>query len=362
MNKRNILQIMPEFGLAGAETMCETLCYELQKNDKYNVYIASLFNFHSPITERLEANGLKIFYIGKKKGTDFSVIWKLKRIMQELHIDIVHTHRYVMQYAIPAAILAKVPCRIHTIHNIATEEVDALRRKFASFFYRHCNVIPVSISPKVRDSVEEYYGIASYNLPIVYNGSDLTKCIIKNNYSVQHVFKFVHIGRFTAVKNQELIVHAIAQLKSDGYKVHLDLIGGAGNEREIEQKVLEMKLENEITLCGLQSNVYPFISRCDAFILPSQYEGMPITLIEAMGSGMPIIASNVGGIPDMIQHEKEGILITPTLCELVNAMKRLIENQEIRERFGNAAKTKAQVFSSNKMCLGYIELYEKQFI
>lgn len=358
---RNILQVMPEFGLAGAETMCEALCYELQKTEKYNVYVASLYDFRSPITERLEAHGVKIFYIGKNKGTDLSVIGKLKKIMIDEHIDIVHTHRYVMQYAIPAAVMAKVPCRVHTVHNIATEEVNRLRRKFALFFYRFCRVIPVSISPKVRDSVEIEYGISSQELSVVYNGSDLSKCIIKENYSTDETFNFVHIGRFASVKNQTLIVDAISRLKNEGYNVHIDLLGGAGNEVEIEEKVRTLHLENEITLCGLQSNVYPFISKADAFLLPSKYEGMPITLIEAMGSGMPIIASNVGGIPDMIEHGKEGLLINPNLDELVEAMMLLMNNHDLREKLGVAARIKAQQFSSKNMCQGYIEQYEKGF-
>lgn len=360
MNRvKNVLQVMPEFGLAGAETMCEALCYELQKTEKYKVFVASLFDFRSPITERLEANGVKIFYVGKMKGTDLSVIGKLKNIMIDEQVDIVHTHRYVMQYAIPAAVMAKVPCRIHTVHNIATEEVDKLRRIFASIFYRFCKVQPISISPKVRDSVQQEYRIGIENLPVVYNGSDLSRCIIKNNYTVSETFNFVHIGRFTPVKNQSLIVDAISQLKTEGYNVHVDLLGGAGNEKEIEKKVIKLNLENEITLCGLQSNVYPFISKGDVFLLPSRYEGMPITLIEAMGSGMPIIASNVGGIPDMIEHGKEGLLIDPNLDELVEAMKLLINNQDLREKIGVAARIKAQQFSSKNMCQGYIEQYEK---
>ena len=76
---------------------------------------------------------------------------------------------------------------------------------------------------------------------------------------------------------------------------------------------------------------------------------------------MPIIASNVGGIPDMINHGKEGLLINPNIDELVEAMKLLINNHDLRKKIGVAARIKAQQFSSNNMCQGYIEQYEKGF-
>ena len=131
---KNILQVMPEFGLAGAETMCENLIYELMSTGDYRIVVASLYNFHSPITERLEDKGIKVYYLDKTQGADFSIINRLVKIMKQEQIDIVHTHRYVMQYAIPAAIWAGVKIRIHTIHNIAQKEVDSLRQKFAFFF------------------------------------------------------------------------------------------------------------------------------------------------------------------------------------------------------------------------------------
>ena len=138
MKQVRVLQIMPEFGLAGAEIMCETLVYKLQETGKYQIYVASLYDFHSPITDRMEQNGIKVIYVGKKQGLDLSTIGKLVKIMKRYKIQIVHTHRYVMQYAIPAAIISKVPVRIHTIHNIAYKEVSSFRQKLAYLFYKRC--------------------------------------------------------------------------------------------------------------------------------------------------------------------------------------------------------------------------------
>ena len=87
-----VLQVMPEFGLAGAETMCENLTYELMKLG-HEVVIISLYTFHSAITERLEASGVKVIYLGKKRGFDINIIFKLRKVMKEEKPDTVsYTH------------------------------------------------------------------------------------------------------------------------------------------------------------------------------------------------------------------------------------------------------------------------------
>lgn len=357
--KKNILQVMPEFGLAGAETMCETLCYELKKSNRYNVYVASLFDFHSPITERMEEKGIKIFYIGKGRGIDLKAIFKLYKLMKDLRIDIVHTHRYVMQYAIPAAIMARVKTRVHTVHNIAEKEVDSFRQKIAFFFYHFCHVTPVSISPLIRDSVIARYSLKLWQSPIVYNGTDLSKCFVRQNYKAHNPFRFIHIGRFSLQKNHGVIISAAERLKADRYKFVINLIGGAGNEKERMDEVTKKGLNDVINFSGLQSDIFPFLSESDCFILPSLYEGMPVTLVEAMGCGMPVIASAVGGVPDMIENEASGILIEPNVDSLVNAMQRVMVDDGLRKSIGLNALTKSNDFSSTNMFNGYTKIYEQ---
>lgn len=356
---KNVLQVMPEFGLAGAETMCESLCYQLQKSGKYNVIVASLFDFHSPITERMEKKGIRVIYLNKKPGIDISIIYKIYKVMKEYNIDIVHTHRYVMQYAIPAAIMAGVKVRIHTVHSIATEEVDKLRRKIACVLYKYCNVIPVSISPLVQKTVMKEYHISEKETPVVYNGSDLNKCQVKKSYQVSKQFLFVHIGRFNPAKNHSMIIDAVETLKNKGLDFRINLIGGAGNESEIMEDVKKRNLEEYVHFCGLQSNVYPFLYAADCFILPSLYEGMPISLVEAMGSGLPIIATAVGGIPDMIDNNKSGLLIEPKVNELVAAMEKMMKDEKLRDTLGHLALEKSKCFSAKQMFDGYDHFYSK---
>ena len=353
-----IIQIMPEFGLAGAETMCENLSYELIKQG-VDVIVISLYEYHSAITERMEKNGIKILYLDKKPGLDFSMIRKMIKIFNSEKPDVIHTHRYVMQYAIPAAIIARIKHRVHTMHSVATKENSNLARKINSLFYRFAHVIPVALSEEVQKTIVDEYHIKPENIPVVLNGVDLRKCIIKSNYSINGKIKILHIGRFAIEKNHKVLVESIADLSERGYDIELYLYGQGELEASIKELVKSIHKENNIYFCGLTDDIYSIMPKCDMFVLPSIYEGVPMTLIEAMGTGMPILASNVGGIPDMIENEESGLLCEPTVDGVVRGLERLIESEEDRKRYGENAIISSEKFSADKMAKDYYEIYVK---
>ena len=115
-----IIQIMPDFGMAGAETMVENLTYGLAA-EGHDVLVISLFDLHTAITERIENRGIKIKYLGKKRGFDPSIISKMRKIIKAYQPDVIHTHRYVLPYAFLASMGFKAK-RVHTVHNVAQKE------------------------------------------------------------------------------------------------------------------------------------------------------------------------------------------------------------------------------------------------
>lgn len=354
----NILQIMPEFGLAGAERMCETLCRYIQTHTRHKVYVVSLFDYHSSITDNLESRGIKIIYLDKKKGLDIGTINRLCHVMKKYNIDLIHTHRYVMQYAIPAAMMAGVKKRVHTIHNVASKEVEGLAQKLADVFYKRCRVVPVSISPLVQDSVMERYGLSVSQTPVIFNGTDLSRCVVKSSYHTDGIFNFVHIGRLSEQKNHRGLIEAAAILRDRNCSFKIHLVGEGILEQEIRDMVKTMKLDDNIVFCGLQNNVYPYLAKADAFILPSLYEGLPVTLTEAMGCGLPIIATKVGGIPDMIEDMESGILTDTTPESFAEAMHLIIGDETLRQKIGRNAFKDSIRFSADQMGEKYISLYE----
>lgn len=351
-----IIQVIPLLDLAGAETMCENLTNGLLKLG-HEVTVVSLYDCHTVITERMQQNGVDIFFLNKKSGIDISVIFKLIKIFKEYKPDVVHSHLYAGKYAHIAASLCRIPGKIYTIHNIAVKEAGRLNRLFNRFLFKQCNVIPVSLSEEIQKSVMMEYNMESVFTPVVFNGVPMEKCHKKTDYAGNK--KILHVGRFAIAKNHEVLVKSIANLVESGHEVQLDLYGQGELEESTKDLVKKLHMENNINFCGLTDDIYSIMEQCDMFVLPSIYEGMPMTLIEAMGTGMPILASNVGGIPDMIENEKSGLLCEPTVDGVVGGLERLIESEEDRKRYGENAIISSEKFSADKMAKDYYEIYVK---
>lgn len=344
------------FKLAGAETMCENLCLALQKQG-CEVLAVSLYSEHTSITRHLESAGIKVIYLNKKKGPDVSIFVKLYRLIKEEKPTVVHTHIYAARYALPVAAFCGVPVKVHTVHNIAQKEQAPVGKVINKFMFRYCGVIPVALSKEVRRTVEEVYGIAEDKIPVIFNGIDLSKCKKKEDYSKKKYFKILHIGRFMDVKNHRLILECFSEFVQQHVDARLQLIGDGELKKKMEELAKELHIENVVEFLGLQSNVYPWLHDADLFILPSKFEGMPMTLIEAMGTGLPIIASSVGGVPDMLKNGDNAILINPNLNALLVSLNELYSDEKERRRIGKNARERSNYFSAYQMAQAYIQIY-----
>ncbi len=354
-----IIQIIPEFVLAGAETMCENLTYELIKLG-HEVIVISMYDHRSAITERLEHKGVDIRYLHKKAGFDFSMITKMKKIFKDEKPDVIHTHLYLMPYAIPAAVLSGIKRRVHTVHNEADKENSKNARRLYSFFYKFCGVTPVALSEIIRDSIEKEYKIPQEEIPVILNGIDLANCIEKKDYSIKCKFKILHIGRFTEQKNHLRLLESFKIFHQKNHQSELLLIGDGEKRAEAENYVETHNLQDSVCFLGLQSDVYTYLCDADIFTLPSDYEGVPITLIEAMGTGLPIVATSVGGVPDMLVNGESAILCDKDAHEIACAFEDLYISEDKRKRLGMMAKTESIAFSSAKMAREYSQIYNNR--
>ena len=354
-----VIQVMPNFALAGAEIMCENLVYGL-KQQGVDVVVVSFFDYHSAITERLEKAGVKIIYLNKKLGIDVSIIAKLRKIFKQEKPDIIHTHRYATEYALPAAILAGVKKRVHTVHNVAQKENGRLGRMLNRGFFKCNHVVPVALSSIVQESITKEYKLKKENIPVIFNGIDLSKCQPKENYKLKDDgVTILHIGRFMEQKNHQGLIEAFSIFHQAYPNSKLQLIGDGEKRKEIQTMVEEKGLSDVVSFLGLQDNVYAYLHDADIFTLPSLYEGIPMTLIEAMGTGLPIVATNVGGIPDMLTNGKSAILTEVNSQLIADAFLELAADEEKRKTLGEQAKQQSVKFSAEIMAEEYLKIYSE---
>ncbi|MDO5544824.1 MAG: glycosyltransferase [Eubacteriales bacterium] len=354
-----IMQVIPYFCFGGAEIMCENLTYALN-NAGQEVFVVSLYNERTPIARRMEEAGIRIVYLDKKLGLDLSMVPKLTKLMKQERPDVVHTHLDVIKYAAAAAKLAGVKKCVHTVHSLADREAEGRIQKIINDTYFRKNwSVPVALTPEVQASVSDFYVLPLGNVPVIYNGIDLSRCIPKTSYETGNTVTILHVGRFDIPKNHAGLLEAFRLLRETHPECRLRLVGDGDLRSDMEALAQEKGIADAVEFCGMQSNVYPYLHDADIFTLPSIYEGNPMTIIEAMGTGLPIVASRVGGIPDMISDGESGLLVEPEPEVVCDALARMVEDKALRQKLGQAAKMQSQTFSADQMARDYISCYSK---
>ena len=347
--------MIPVLGMGGAEKMCADLSIELTRLGN-EVIVISLYNEHTDISRQLEKNNVKVYYLNKKTGFDIKCIFQLRKIITEFNPDVIHTHLYSLKYAFLASVGKSIPV-IRTIHNIAEKELGKSDKKVSSVLFKMRYAIPVAISTRIKKTIVDSYNLPSNSIPVVQNGIPLNQFEEKKEYNLHIPCKIVHVGRFQEQKNHICIIESARELIN--YNVKFLLIGDGELKETIEKKAQEYHIDDKIEFVGQTTDVNSYLKESDIFILPSKWEGLPISIIEAMAVGLPIIASDVGGVSDLIQSNQNGLLIKPQSNQLIEAIKKLLGNDSIRKKYGENAKRTSLLFSVEKMAMRYLSLYKR---
>ena len=333
-----IMHILPSLYTGGAEKFCIDLCNELSKNSQDKIYLCSLEKLNEKQQIMYKKIDKKVTFLSmNKEGKSLSVMFDIKHMLENIRPDIVHTHLRAQLFSALGLVSTKIP-NVHTVHSLAHKETTLGKRKIYKFLYTYYNFTPVSISYEVLKSVQQEYG-EKYNHAIdngvqKLQATDMfqkTESWIKSLKENSETKIFVNIGRVYSVKNQKLLIAAFDKLLDEGINAHLLIIGSRKIEpayaHECENLV---RHPNNVHFLDEKSNVSDYLLCADAFCLSSNYEGMPMTILEAMSIGLPTIATPVGGIVDIIDDGLNGFIAKDLSVEsFYTAIKRFLETKNI---------------------------------
>jgi len=251
-----ILQVIPYFCFGGAETMCENLTYGLTELG-HQVVVVSLYGEKTPISERMEEKGIRILYLDKKFGLDISMVPKLRKIMQAEKPAVVHTHLDVIKYAVAAAKLSGIRNCIHTVHNVADKEAEGRIQKIINTVYFKLGWSrPVALSPQVKQTVVDFYGLPDKDVPVIFNGVDLSRCMVKESYTSDGRLKLLHVGRFNEQKNHAGLLEAFRLFLEKHPDSELRLLGEGELLEETVEQAEKLGIQAQVQFCGSTGNVY----------------------------------------------------------------------------------------------------------
>lgn len=300
--------------------------------------------------ESAKGRGLSCFSLKYMKreievASDFLGFFEIRRFIKKLRPDIVHVH------SSKAGALGRLACKslsvpvIFTAHGWAfTEGVSERRRKIYTFIERYM----AQISDKII-TVSEYdrrlalaRGVGSEKgIVTIHNGMPLLPKKQRGNdcSKDEDAVFLIMVARFDEPKDQRALVKALAPLKELKWK--LELVGGGPLLEETRQVAEKLGLKDRVTFSGFCNDVAKRLERADIFVLISHWEGLPLTILEAMRAGLPVVASDVGGVSETIVNSETGFLV-PRGNEqaLTNALSYLIGSKRARETMGERGRCK----------------------
>lgn len=364
----NVLYIIWSLGLGGAERALIYLTQGLNKS-KFNPIVCCL-NDKGVFSEELEKEGIKVIALNKKSGFDLHIIKKLTAVINEYKIDVVHTHLWGANFwGRLAAKFAGVRIIIATEQNVDTWKTPfhLLLDKWFSVFTDRV----IAVSNSVKNFYVKKALINADKIQVIYNCVDLEKYDLRslrvNDSDGSQVTDgeavLGVVGRLVPQKGHRYFLLALKELLNT-YKIKGLIIGSGPLEEELKVFSRSLGLNGSVAFMGLRKDIPNIISAIDILILPSLREGLPLVALEAMALKKPVIATNVGGNPEVVLHGETGFLVPPEdSVELTAAIKRLIQDKELAKRLGeNGYNRVKEYFSKEIMIKKTEELYGDCFV
>lgn len=359
-----VVHIIDRLPPDGAERLlCEVLRYRSDRFSYEVICLAEGGEFAAPLVEM----GVPVTVLGKRRVVDLAMLWRLWIWLRRQRPAVVHTHLFTADtWGRLAARLAGVPVIISTVHS-----VNAWQGRIHRLVDRYLAMMTtrlIACTPQVEEKLVQQDGVARRRIVTLANAVDLQRFDRVSPANLVDSFGFdgnvpvaAVLGRLEAVKGQEYLLGVLALLKQRGIRLQLLLIGDGPQRQELERRVHQLGLEGSVRMAGFRRDIPQLLASVDLLVMPSQWEGLPMALLEGMAMSRPVVAHRVGGIPDVVRDGVEGLLVAPdSPQDLADALQRLIEDPALRGHMGRAARERVSMcYSAEKLSADYEWLYQQ---
>ena len=315
------------------------------------------------LVAEIEAAGVPVDVLGKKGKIDFSLIPRTMAYFKKHRAAVVHTHLFTADaWGRLAAKLAGVGCIVSTAHSVNSWKGPV--HKVIDWLLTAATDRVIACSETVEVSLRDQ-AIPQAKIITIANGIDLAR--IENEASVDlEQYRLAEgapiwcvVGRLNEAKGHSDLLEALAVYRDQGHQFSCVFVGEGELQEAIEERIAELNLGEQIKLLGWRPSAIGFIKGSDALLMPSRWEGLPMTLLESMAAGTPVVATAVGGIPDVISHGVNGLIYpagdAAALCE--NLHKLQYEPERVSTMATKAEQLARARYSAEQVARDYENLY-----
>jgi sugar transferase (PEP-CTERM/EpsH1 system associated) len=362
-----------DFG--GLETLLVD-CINRMPAHRYRHAVICLTDYTS-FAEKITKPDVALFALHKPAGLGLAAHAELYRLLKRLRPAILHTYNLAAVEYAPVAALAGVPVRIHAEHGRDAADPEGknrkhnfLRRLASPFIHRF-----VPVSKDLAHWLAGEVGIAAHKIEMIHNGVDTERFRPASAQEPkQALLPFPAdsivigtVGRVQEVKDQQCLVDAFIRLRGMACTTHLNLrlaiVGDGPLLPALKEKVRAAGIEDAVWLPGARADVHDIMRQFSIFALPSIAEGTPVTILEAMASGLPVVATRVGGVPEVVKQDVTGKLVAPRdPAALAEALAAYCADPQLAAKHGQAGRMSVeQKNSTAAMTQAYLGLYDSLY-
>jgi sugar transferase (PEP-CTERM/EpsH1 system associated) len=372
----HVVHMVYRFAAGGLENVIVQLINGLPR-DRYRHTVLALTSIDQEFIRRVQRPDVQFIALDKPPGQPFRIYPRVYRLLQRLRPDVLHTCNIAALEFMPVAALVGVPLKVHAEHGWDVADPDGRNRKYQLLRKVYQRFVDrfVVVSEQLETYLVDRVGIARSRVQFISNGVDTTLFRPRteqeprpDGYPFQHGDHWVigTVGRLEPIKHQLLLARAFVRLvqssPAGGERLRLAIVGAGPLLPSIAAVLDDAGLSGRVWMPGVRSDVALLLRQFDVFVLPSLAEGTSCTLQEAMATGLPIIATEVGGNSKLLDDGGCGQLVpSDDVAALASALTVQFLTPSVGEALGGRAREHALMCHSVERCLqAYEELFNPE--
>jgi glycosyltransferase involved in cell wall biosynthesis len=360
-----VCQVVHNLSVGGAELLAAGISRRLAERHRF---VFACLDDRGELADRLAAEGFSVRSLSRRPGLDWRCAGQLAAFLRSENVDVVHAHQYAaFFYGALARLRGPSVPLLFTEHGRTFPDYRRWKRVVANRLLLRNQDRVVGVGEGVRQALIHHEGFRAARVSVVYNGvANATFLTTTDRIALRYELGcdenaclILHVARLDPVKDHATALRAFASLLNVFPNARLILAGDGPRRADIEKQVVELQLQHAVRLLGTRHDVPRLWAAADIALLTSTSEGIPLTLLEAMAAGLPVVATCVGGVPEIVDDGRTGLLApVGDDAALALHLRRLADDVDLRRSMGRAGMLRVQEqFSEERMMQEYDDMY-----